>query len=331
MTDLPAPLTPADCDLRGYEFMPLFGDVLFASATWISAKPEAKVAALRLWWHAYAKEVPAASLPDDDTLLSEYAGYGVAVASWRKVRAAALRGWFKCSDGRLYHKTVAKIALESWSGRKENRAENDRKRKEREDRSRLFADLAERGVTPPWNIKTGDLRDLHRKHVTATGHGDGVTGGVTGDADVTAREGEDRESKDKALRASVERVFDALWAEWPDVARKRHTKPDCRDAIRRQIRDGGDPDAIIAAGKAHVAERISKPETVKGIVRWLANGLWKNWAPAEGAKPETADWAFRLDYWRTERAWPAQWGPNPTEPGFLGPKTEDLFAQGATP
>lgn len=31
------------------------------------------------------------------------------------------------------------------------------------------------------------------------------------------------------------------------------------------------------------------------------------------------DWAFRLDYFRTERHWPAQWGPQPGEPGYRGP------------
>ncbi len=196
MTDLPAPLTPADCDLRGYEFMPLFGDRLFTSATWIGAKPEAKIAALRLWWHSYAKEVPAASLPDDDALLSDYAGYGVAVAAWKKVKASALRGWVKCSDGRLYHKTVAEIALESWSGRKESRTEADRKKRERADRARMFTELAEHDITPPWNIKTGDLRDLHKKHVTQTSHGKSVTCTVTGNPDVTARQGEDRTGKD---------------------------------------------------------------------------------------------------------------------------------------
>jgi uncharacterized protein YdaU (DUF1376 family) len=187
-------LTPPDCDLRGFEFMPLFGDRLFTSATWIGAKPDAKIAALRLWWHSYAKEVPAASLPDDDALLSEYAGYGVAVSQWRKVKAAALRGWIKCSDGRLYHKTVAEIALESWSGRKQSRTENDRKKRERDDRQRMFSELSEQGVTPSWNIKTTDLRALHAKHVTQTGHEENVTGGVTGEANVTARQLQGKDS-----------------------------------------------------------------------------------------------------------------------------------------
>jgi hypothetical protein len=122
----PDPFTPADCDLRGMPYMPLYGDRLFGSATWIAATAEAKVAALRLWWRSFAHEVPAASLPDDDTLLADYAGYGVGVKAWRKVKAQALRGWVKCSDGRLYHKTVAEVACEAWEQRKRNREKQER-------------------------------------------------------------------------------------------------------------------------------------------------------------------------------------------------------------
>jgi hypothetical protein len=77
-------------------------------------KPEAVLAAVLLWgasWH----QVPAASLPDDDRLLAQLAGYGKVVNAWKKVRAGALRGFVKCSDGRLYHPVVAEKAREMWS------------------------------------------------------------------------------------------------------------------------------------------------------------------------------------------------------------------------
>lgn len=122
----PQPLVPADCDLRGMPYMPLFGDRLFGSATWIGASADGKVAALRLWWRSFAHEVPASSLPDDDTLLADYAGYGVGVKAWRKVKDQAMRGWVKCSDGRLYHRMVADVALEAWEQRKRNREKQER-------------------------------------------------------------------------------------------------------------------------------------------------------------------------------------------------------------
>lgn len=152
------PMTPADCDLRGLQYMPLFGDRLFGSATWIAASPEAKVAALRLWWRSYAHEVPAASLPDNDQLLADYAGYGIAVKAWRKVKDQAMRGWVKCSDGRLYHRTVAEVALESWAQRLRNREKQERWRSK--NRHVTVSETVTEPVSEPLcNAGTGQGRD----------------------------------------------------------------------------------------------------------------------------------------------------------------------------
>lgn len=134
-------------------------------------------------------------------------------------------------------------------------------------------------------------------------------------------------STDKELlRSSVERVFDGLWKTWPDVARKRHSRAKVQEAIRKQLKLGADPDAIIAAGKAHVAERTrdGRDELVKGLVPWLAGGLWRNWAP-NGGEPEKVDWGLRMRVWRESAGeeWPERWGPKPDELGFLGPRDED--------
>jgi hypothetical protein len=128
---LPDPLVPADVDLRGYEFMPLYGDRLKKSETWIMASPEGKVAALELWWHSYAHEVPAGSLPDNERLLAQYAGYGAAVRAWAAIRDEAMRGWIICSDGRYYHRVVAELAIEAWVFKK---AQRDRTEKARQAR-----------------------------------------------------------------------------------------------------------------------------------------------------------------------------------------------------
>lgn len=120
MTDLPPPLTPADSDLRDFRFMPL--DVVrFAQSDLVTtASPEEIVAAILLWgasWH----QAPAASLPDDDRVLSQLSGYGRAVAAWQEVKAGALRGFVKCSDGRLYHPVVAEKARDAWLGKLKQR------------------------------------------------------------------------------------------------------------------------------------------------------------------------------------------------------------------
>ncbi len=112
MTGSTQPLTSTDCDLRDFPYMPL--DVLRLRDSEISkhASGEEFRCAVLLWcasWH----QVPAASLPDDDIMLAQFAGFGRVVKAWKKVRDGALRGWIKCADGRLYHPTVAEKANEA--------------------------------------------------------------------------------------------------------------------------------------------------------------------------------------------------------------------------
>lgn len=113
MTETTQPLTPADCDLRDFAFMPIEVVRLFNSEFHALANDSAWRAGVTLWlkaWH----QVPAASLPDDDVALARLAELGRDTKTFRKIRAAALRGWVKASDGRLYHPVVAEKALEAW-------------------------------------------------------------------------------------------------------------------------------------------------------------------------------------------------------------------------
>ncbi|WP_232429199.1 DUF1376 domain-containing protein [Burkholderia ubonensis] len=103
------PLTPADCDLRDFGFMPVDVQRLLKSDTWILGSADERAAAISLWlnsWH----QVPAASLPDNERVLEHLAG----AKSWKKVRDHVLRGWVRCADGRWYHPVVAEKALEAW-------------------------------------------------------------------------------------------------------------------------------------------------------------------------------------------------------------------------
>jgi 5-methylcytosine-specific restriction endonuclease McrA len=111
MTDLPEPLTPPDCDLRDYLWMPLDVRRLLNSETWILGSPEVKVACMTLWCEAW-QQVPAASLPDNDRMIAHLSGAG---PGWKKIAAEVLKGWQKCSDGRLYHPVVAEKAREAWA------------------------------------------------------------------------------------------------------------------------------------------------------------------------------------------------------------------------
>jgi hypothetical protein len=109
--DLPAPLTPSDCDLRDFAFMPvdtvrLLDSDLFALSTGDEFK-----AAMTLWCKAW-QQVPAGSLPADDRVLAHLSGAGT---KWQKLKPIALRGFVECSDGRLYHPVVCEKATEAWA------------------------------------------------------------------------------------------------------------------------------------------------------------------------------------------------------------------------
>lgn len=109
----PQPPVPPDCDLTDFDYMPLDVARLRRSKQWLVAKrkPEVGFYALNLWlasWH----EKPAASLEDDDDVLADAAM--CPPARWKVVKADVMRGWTRCSDGRLYHVVVAEKALSAW-------------------------------------------------------------------------------------------------------------------------------------------------------------------------------------------------------------------------
>jgi hypothetical protein len=122
MINAPEPLTPPDCDLRDFSFMPLDVRRLLTSETWVLGSHAERVAAISLWCEAW-HQVPAASLPDNDRMLAHLSGAG---NSWKKVKDHALRGWVKCTDGRLYHPVVAEKARDAWA-KKEIQRERSRK------------------------------------------------------------------------------------------------------------------------------------------------------------------------------------------------------------
>lgn len=110
------PLVPAGCDLGNLQWFPLDVDRLLGSQFHATADDAAWRAGVTLWLRAW-RQVPAASLPADDVALARLAELGRDLRTWRRVRAAALRGWVLCSDGRLYHPLIAERALAAWIGR----------------------------------------------------------------------------------------------------------------------------------------------------------------------------------------------------------------------
>ncbi|OTR94808.1 DUF1376 domain-containing protein [Acinetobacter pittii] len=103
-------LTPLECDVSNFPFMPLDIDRLLNSETWILGDDSEKVASFTLWLKSWS-QIPAASIPNNDKMLAHLSGMG---SKWKKVKEHALRGWVDGGDGRLYHHVVAEKALEAW-------------------------------------------------------------------------------------------------------------------------------------------------------------------------------------------------------------------------
>lgn len=118
---LPEPLTPPDCDLRSFVYMPVDIIRLFSSEFHAKSTDAEWRAGFTLWLKSY-HQVPAGSIPDDDVILARMAELGRDVDGWKALRTMALHGWVKCSDGRLYHPTVCEKANEAWTMKIRKRA-----------------------------------------------------------------------------------------------------------------------------------------------------------------------------------------------------------------
>ncbi len=129
-TTLPDPLTPPECDLRDFAWMPLDVRRLLTSETWILCNSETKVAAVNLWCEAW-HQVPAGSIPDNDRILAHLAQVKI---GWGKIKNDVLAGWVKCADGRLYHPVVCEKARESWGNKQAQRRRTEAARAARQEK-----------------------------------------------------------------------------------------------------------------------------------------------------------------------------------------------------
>ena len=163
---LPDPPVPAEADLRAFPFTPIYRSRLFGSSFHARASDSEWRAAVTLWLRSW-DQVPAGSLPDDDIELCRLAELGRDLRSWRKLRQGALRGWFRCGDGRLYHEVVAEGVLEAWQRKQSQSARTEKARQ-----ARLKPEPAQ-----PVSESTEDQPLPRNGAAAATGS---VTGSVTG-------------------------------------------------------------------------------------------------------------------------------------------------------
>jgi len=146
LSELPQPLVPAEVDLRDFSWMPIEIHRLRRSKAWLicKRKPELAFYMLNLWtaaWH----DTPAASLEDDDDVLADLAMCDP--SKWAKVREQVLRGWVKCSDGRLYHPVVADLARGAWTQKQAQRQRTEAARLAREQKRQQSMQHAAASVT----------------------------------------------------------------------------------------------------------------------------------------------------------------------------------------
>ena len=132
---LPAPLVGPDVDVRDLDGFMLNVERLMASELVALSSHEVVAACLFLWCRAW-KQMPAASLPDDDRVIAAYSR--LSQARYRKLKTELLRGFMKCSDGRLYHRVLAEEATRaftrkaSYIARREKDAERLRQWREKQ-------------------------------------------------------------------------------------------------------------------------------------------------------------------------------------------------------
>lgn len=185
MSEFPPPLVPTDVDLRDFKFMPLEVSRLRRSKAWLIAKrnPEIGFYMINLWaasWH----EVPAGSLDDDDDVLADAAMCDQ--KRWERVKGETLRGWIKCSDGRLYHPVVVEKVMDAWERKCAQRARTEAARRARQQRrdssvtdivTTSVTDNATDNVTSSKGQGQGQLSTI--ANAMARPSGNGVSHGVS--------------------------------------------------------------------------------------------------------------------------------------------------------
>lgn len=329
---MPDPLVPAEVDLRDFPFMPLHIEQLKRSRAWLKARrrPELGFYMLNLWtgsWH----ELPAGSLENDEDVLADMARCDG--SRWDEVKADALHGWVKCSDGRLYHPIVAKRALESWDKKLEQRRRTLKARiaalEKRlrdaatdEDRGRInellqplqhalslippkpVTDPAAKSATKPVTDITPSVTDPATEtkgegegQCKGEGEGEGE-GERQGDSSLDISSGADAPSPDTD---DDEAMAPLLPLDRSDEARIVVAWNAAADAVNADLGHAEWPTVRKLGPKRKAAvKRLLKTHTHADIERALQRAMSDPWARGEKRSPGHADWQFNFDYFAKE-------------------------------
>ncbi len=272
---LPGPLTPPDCDLRDFPFMPLDVRRLRDSDLVGNVTGDAFRCAVLLWaaaWH----QVPAGSLPDDDAVLASLAGYGRDVAAFRIDRAAGgLHRFIRCNDGRLYHPVVAEKANEAWNRKLFQRERGRRGNAIRWGSPKDKAPIAEASFKDRGSILEGLRKDSSKdRKRQGQGQYSGAAASVSaGSATNTPSPKRRSELTDNLARSS----FDTFYREYPRKQAPRKAAAAYVAAVRR----GATPEAILAGLRR--AKFSTDAKFIPHPATWLNDDRWLDEPPAEAA------------------------------------------------
>jgi len=293
------PLVPAGLDLREFDWMPLDVKRLRDSDLSVLATGDAFRAAVLLWcasWH----QVPAGSLPSDNRLLANLAGYGRDLEGWASVKVDAMRGFVECSDGRLYHPVVCDKALEA-----------DEQRNKQRKRTHAATSARRNGQR---DEERNDARDdkcvgeRNEDHLTLP--------------NPTLPEESIQAPAQTQARASDE--FIRFKKAYPrrDGANPWHTAEKKFNAL---VKTGVDPEAMIAAACALAREEGSRgnigTKFIPQAITWLNQQRFQDYAAASfDDQGDGLDWDAVLSDFAKSGRWSRFAGPDLESPACRAPK-----------
>jgi len=345
---LPAPLTPPESDLQDFPFMPLHVARLRDSDLAAEESPEACWYAVLLWaasWH----QLPAGSLPDNDTVLTKLIGLGRDLKTFKKHRDGALRGFVKCSDGRLYHPVVAEQVADAWDGKLRQRWRTELSRiKKANQRGRAddprgyvdmpsptFEEFIAPGYVPP--VSPPKHPNVPKdKGECPSGHGLQETGTGTGKG--TPIEEANASPAESGAQGLAPGLVQAAFDEWNLMAARAGLKKarDLTDDRRKKI--GVKLRKVGIEGWRSVLAVAEADDFCRGgggrgwtlsLDDLFKNNIWNRLSDGgygqarSGAAPDELtleQWERLVAHWREGVAWSAELGPAPDQPGTRVPK-----------
>lgn len=136
VSDLPPPPYPSKAKAGGFKFE-LDMERMYQSDTWAIANGLQRAFLFRLLAESWM-QLPAGSLPDSDAVIA--ARIDMPLSEFKVNREILMRGWWKASDGRLYHPVITE-QVTGVMARKSDWAARQRKSRETRASSRSGTDV----------------------------------------------------------------------------------------------------------------------------------------------------------------------------------------------